>query len=93
MLERFYFFLSGKIRVSCSNIFFWRSGRPTDVSTQEKVEKNNDIMLNDPEVITEMSYGSVINIIQNVMDIKKPFERWVPRFLTMDQKRIRVTAF
>lgn len=76
-----------------------RSGRPKDVSTPENVEKIHDIMLNDPKVklrelaeTTKMSYGSVFNIIHDILGMKKLCARWVPRLLTVDQKRIRVTT-
>ena len=56
-------------------------------------------MLNDPKVkltelaeTTKMSYGSVFNIIYDILGMKKLCARWVPRLLTVDQKRIRATT-
>ena len=54
-------------------------------------------MLDDPKVKlrelaeTTKMYGSVFNIIHDILGMKKLCGRWVPHLLTVDQKRIRVT--
>ena len=74
-----------------------RSRRPKYVSNSEKVEKIHDVMLNEPQVnleklaeIPKMSNSSFFNIVYVILGIKKLFARWLPRFLTEDQNRIRV---
>lgn len=76
-----------------------RSGRPKEVTTPENVEKIHDMMLNDPKVklrevanAVGMSLERVGNIVHSILGMKKLCARWVPRLLTVDQKRIRVTT-
>ncbi|XP_033221847.1 histone-lysine N-methyltransferase SETMAR-like, partial [Belonocnema kinseyi] len=72
-----------------------RSGRPKEVTTPENVEKIHDMMLNDPKVkLREVANAVCIllervgNIVHSVLGMKKLCARWVPRLLTVDQKRI-----
>ncbi|XP_033225877.1 uncharacterized protein LOC117178558 [Belonocnema kinseyi] len=72
-----------------------RSGRPKEVTTPENVEKIHDMMLNDPKVklrevanAVGISLERVGNIVHSVLGMKKLCVRWVPRLLTVDQKRI-----
>lgn len=76
-----------------------RSGRPNDVTTPEMVDKIHDIVLADRRVklrdivdIVNISSKRVFNILHEYLDIKKLSAKWVPRFLTIDQKRNRVTT-
>ncbi|XP_033217657.1 histone-lysine N-methyltransferase SETMAR-like, partial [Belonocnema kinseyi] len=76
-----------------------RSGRPKEVTTPENVEKIHDMMLNDPKVklrevanAVGISLERVGNIVHSVLGMEKLCARWVPRLLTVDQKRIRVTT-
>ncbi|XP_033221437.1 protein GVQW3-like [Belonocnema kinseyi] len=71
-----------------------RSGRPKEVTTSENVEKIHDVMLNDPKVklrevanAVGISLECVGNIVHSVLGMKKLCARWVPRLLTVDQKR------
>ncbi|XP_033229927.1 histone-lysine N-methyltransferase SETMAR-like, partial [Belonocnema kinseyi] len=72
-----------------------RSGRPKEVTTPENFEKIHDMMLNDPKVkLREVAnaVGILLErvgyIVHSVLGIKKLCARWVPRLLTVDQKRI-----
>lgn len=74
-----------------------RPGRPKEATTQEIVEKIHDIVLDDPKVkVRELaeavgiSTGSVVSILHNDLGMRKLTARWVPRLLTIDQKRERV---
>lgn len=72
-------------------------GPPITVTTPENIEKVHDMVLDDPRVkvreIAEavgISTGSVISILHEKLDMRKLTARWVPRLLTIDQKRERV---
>lgn len=76
-----------------------RSGRPKEVTTEEMIEKIHDIVLNDRKVklseivdIVNISKERVGNILHEHLLMKKLAARWVPRSLTIDQKRNRVTT-
>lgn len=76
-----------------------RSGRPKEVTTPEMIEKVHDIVLNDRKVkvreivdILNISYERVHHILHEHLHMKKLSARWVPRSLTVDQKRNRVTT-
>ena len=63
------------------------------------VNKINDIVLNDPNVkvreiaeIVSISTERVVNILHTHLCMRKFCARWVPRLLTIDQKRIHVTT-
>jgi len=74
-----------------------RSGRPKEVTTEEMVNKVHDIVIDDPKIklreiveMTNISYERVQNILHQHLGMKKLTARWVPRVLTVDQKRFRV---
>ena len=74
-------------------------GRPNEITTAEMTNKIHDIVLNDPKVkmreIAEIVYIStehVLNILHTHLCMRKLCARWVPRLLTIDQKRIRVAT-
>lgn len=74
-------------------------GRPNEVTTSEMIEKIYKIVLEDRKVkvreITNMvniSTERVYNILHEHLQMKKLCARWVPRFLTIDQKQERVDA-
>lgn len=71
-----------------------RSGRPKEVTSEEMITKIHDIVLDDPKVkvreIAEavgISTGSVVSILHDCLGLRKLTARWVPRLLTIDQKR------
>lgn len=76
-----------------------RPGRPADVVTEEIVEKVHDMILADRRLkvreIAEtvgVSYGTAFNILHDKLGVRKLSARWVPRLLTADNKRIRLTT-
>lgn len=76
-----------------------RPGRPIEVTTSDMVDKIHDIVLADRRVtireIVEMlniPYEGVWHILNENLGMKKLSARWVHRFLTVDQKRNRVTT-
>ena len=76
-----------------------RSGRPIEVSTPENVEKIHEMVLADRKVKVReivdaigISYGSVVSILNDQLGLRKLSARWVPRLLSIDHKRKRVTA-
>jgi histone-lysine N-methyltransferase SETMAR len=76
-----------------------RPGRPKEVRNEEMINKIHDIVLEDRRVkifeIVEkvkISYGSVVNILHEDLGMTKLSARWVPRLLTVDNKRNRVVA-
>lgn len=76
-----------------------RPGRPVEVTTDEKINKVHDIVLADRRMkireIAEMvniSIERVQNILHAKLGMRKLSARWVPRLLTIDQKRKRVTT-
>ena len=75
-----------------------RAGRPTTVTTQENVNKIHDMVTADRRLTirhisetTGLAYGTVQSILSNELEMSKVSARWVPRMLTIDQKRTRVT--
>ncbi|KAG5336736.1 SETMR methyltransferase, partial [Acromyrmex heyeri] len=76
-----------------------RSGRrPIEAATPEIIDKVHDIVLTDRRVkarelveATGISHGTVISILHEQLVMKKLSARWVPRLLTVDHKRDRVT--
>ncbi|XP_018312176.1 putative uncharacterized protein FLJ37770, partial [Mycetomoellerius zeteki] len=74
-----------------------RPGRPADVVTEEIIEKVHDMILADRRTkvheVAEaigVSYGTVFNILHANLGMKKLSARWVPRLLTVDNKRMRL---
>ena len=76
-----------------------RSGRPVEVAIPETIEKIRNMVLADRRLkvreIVEaigISHGSVVSILKDHLGMKKLSARWVPRLLTIDHKRNRVTT-
>ena len=76
-----------------------RSGRPIEVSTPENFEKIHDMVLADRRVKVReivdaigISYGSVVSILNDQQGLRKLSAKWVPRLLSIDHKRKRVTT-
>lgn len=76
-----------------------RSGRPKEATTDEMITKVHDLVLNDRRlkvrVIADtigISKERVGHILHEHLHMRKLSARWVPRLLTEDQKRIRVTT-
>jgi len=73
-----------------------RSGRPVEVTTLDIVEKIHGMIMEDRRMkvreIAEavgISTERVHNILHEKLHVKKLCARWVPRLLTLDQKRTR----
>lgn len=73
-----------------------RSGRPCEVTTPEMVEKihgivlaNRRLKLTDIAESVGISKERVFNILSEHLGMRKLCARWVPRLLTVDQKRQR----
>ena len=63
------------------------------------INKIGDIVSNDPKVklleiaeIVSISTEHVVNILHTHLYMRKLCTRWVPRLLTIDQKRIRMST-
>lgn len=76
-----------------------RPGRPIEVTTPAMIEKIHDMILNDPKLkvrelaeAVHISTERVIYILHEKLEARKLCARWVPRLLTINQKRIRVTT-
>lgn len=76
-----------------------RPGRPIEVTTPEMIDKIHDLVLNEPKIkvreivkTVNVSYERVLNILHEHLHMNKLCARWVPRLLTIQQKRIRVTT-
>ena len=75
-----------------------RPGAPKIVTTEENVNKIHDIVLADRRVkvreiaeMTGVSVERVHNILHQELGMRKLSARWVPRLLTLEQKRVRET--
>lgn len=75
------------------------TGRPMEVTTPEMINKVHDMIMADRRIklreIAEalnISCERVWNIVHQHLEMKKLSARWVPRLLTIDQKRQRVTT-
>jgi histone-lysine N-methyltransferase SETMAR len=76
-----------------------REGRPKSATTTEIIEQVYDMVLDDrwmkvPEIAETIGIlkKRVEYILHEELDIKKLCARWVPRFLTADQKRTRIKS-
>ena len=74
-----------------------RSGRPSTSTNEEKVAEVEDIVFADRRVRVVqialelgISVGSVSTILHDHLGLSKVSARWVPRMLTLDNKRRRV---
>ncbi|KAJ0178113.1 hypothetical protein K1T71_005936 [Dendrolimus kikuchii] len=73
------------------------SGRPNEVVTTEIIKKVRQIVFGNrklklPEIADtfKISYGSVYAILHQHLFMRKLLSKWVPRLLTVGQKRQRV---
>jgi len=76
-----------------------RTGRPADVVTEEIIQKVCDMILADRRTKVRevakaigVSTGTAINILHDKLAMKKLSARWVPRLLTVDNKRMRLST-
>ena len=74
-----------------------RSGRPNEVVIPETIKKvhqivfeNRKLKLREIADTLKISYGSVYAILHEHLPMRKLLSKWVPRLLTVDQKRQRV---
>ena len=74
-----------------------RSGRLNEVVTPETIKKVHQIVfencklkLRETADTLKISYGSVYAIFHEHLSMRKLLSEWVPRLLTVDQKRQRV---
>ncbi|GFU15790.1 histone-lysine N-methyltransferase SETMAR [Trichonephila clavipes] len=74
-----------------------RSGRPNTAITHENIAKVLQIMLDDGRIkvieiaeFMNMSKERVCHILNQHLGMRKLSARWVPRLLTLDQKRVRM---
>ena len=73
-----------------------RSGRPNEVVTSETIKKVHQIVFENRKLklrkiadTLKISYGSVYAILHEHLSMRKLLSKWVPRLLTVDQKRQR----
>ena len=92
-------FISLQVTVSENKPTIPSPGHPNEITTPGMINKIHGIVLNDPKVkvreiaeIVSISTERVVNILHTHLCMRRLFARWVPRFLTIDQKRIRVTT-
>ena len=71
-----------------------RSVRPNKVVTPETIKKVHQIVFENRELklreiadTLKISYGSVYAILHEHLSMRKLLSKWVPRLLTVDQKR------
>ena len=74
-----------------------RSGRPKTATTDENIAKVHEMVLDDRRIkvreiaeVMNMSKERVCHILNQHLDMRKLSARWVPRLLTLDQKRVRM---
>lgn len=74
-----------------------RPGRPRSVTTPQMVAKIHDMVIKDrrlklSEIASTMGISKerVCNIVTQELGMKKLSARWVPRLLSLEQKRLRV---
>ena len=70
-----------------------RSGRPNEVVTPGTIKKvhqivfeNRKLKLREITATLKMSYGSLYAILHEHLSMRKLLSKWVPRFLTLEQK-------
>ena len=75
-----------------------RSGRPVEVTTEDKVAAVRAMVEEDARVtvaqlarITGISAGSVVTVVHEKLGLSKVCARWIPHRLSEDQKTARVT--
>lgn len=74
-----------------------RSGRPKTVTTDDNIAKVHQMVLDDRRIkvreiaeAMKMSKERVCHILNQDLGMRKLSARWVPRLLTLDQKRVRM---
>ena len=74
-----------------------RSGRPNEVVTPETIKEvhqivfeNRKLKLREIADSLKISYGSAHAILHEHLSMRRLLSKWVPRLLTVDQKRKRV---
>lgn len=74
-----------------------RCGRPRTSTSEEMTEKVQDLVMDDRRITTrtiaetlQISQERVHHILSQILGMNKVSSRWVPRLLTVDQKRERV---
>ncbi|XP_037942754.1 uncharacterized protein LOC119676163, partial [Teleopsis dalmanni] len=76
-----------------------RLGCPKEAITSEIVDKIHEMILDDRRMkVRELAHAVGISteweyhILHEYLDMKKLSARWIPRLLTLDHKRIRLTS-
>jgi histone-lysine N-methyltransferase SETMAR len=76
-----------------------RPGRPKSAATDEIISKIHDLVMDDRRLTINfisqtlgVSHGTIQSILTETLGLHKVSARWVPRMLTMDQKRTRVVT-
>lgn len=74
-----------------------RSGRPRTATTDENIAQVHQMVLDDRRIkvrelaeVMKMSKERICNILTEELGMRKLSARWVPRLLTVDQKRTRM---
>ncbi|XP_065665495.1 protein GVQW3-like [Hydra vulgaris] len=74
-----------------------RSGRPKTATTDENIAKVHQVVLDNRRIkvreiaeVMNISKERVCHILHENLDMRKLSARWVPRLLTLDQKRVRM---
>ena len=74
-------------------------GRPSEITLPEIIDKIHFIVLSGPKMkvrevaeIVSILTERVVNMLHTHLYLRKLCARWVPRLLTIDQKRIRVNT-
>jgi len=76
-----------------------RSGRPIETCTAENIQCVQDTIQNDRRVniryvaeCLKLSYGTAHHIITDILGYNKVCARWVPRMLTPENKKVRLST-
>ena len=74
-----------------------RSGRPKTATNDENIAKVHQMVLDDHRIkvkeiaeVMDMSKERVCHILNQHLGMRKLSARWVPRLLTVNQKRVRM---
>ena len=76
-----------------------RSGRPKSASTSGTIAIVEELINDDPHLsvieiaeTVDISTGAVHHILHDVLNLRKVSARWIPKLLTKDQKKQRVSC-
>lgn len=75
-----------------------RTGRPKSVTSKhvseikDLLDKDRRITIREIEERTDCSIGTIYNIIHNELNMRRLCARWIPKMLTEEQKKQRVTC-